>query len=365
MSGGFVGVDVFFVISGFLITSILSKDIADGTFSFLRFYSRRVLRIFPALFLMLVVVLIVVTYLLFPAEVRSTAESAAATATFVSNVYFWLTADYFAVAADLQVFLHTWSLGIEEQFYIGYPLFIFLLAKVNRQLIPWGVAALLGASFVLAFILVTKGFGQSSFYLLPTRMWELGLGGLVALGLYPKISNHIVRTGIGIAGLGLLLLAFFVVDAASGFPAPWALMPCGATAALIAYGPHTVAARVLQSPVFVWFGRLSYSLYLWHWPILSLYRIYNGIILTPIEGTFLVLFSVAAAFVSYNFVELPFSRRFRAAPPKIVVGTGLAFAACIACIAMLLANNAHWRHYSPRIERILAVSDYRATGAYQ
>jgi peptidoglycan/LPS O-acetylase OafA/YrhL len=225
LSGGFLGVDVFFVISGFLITTLITEDISSGSFSLLRFYSRRAIRILPALLLMLAMTVAAGAVFLFPAAVDRLGKSAAAAAAFVSNIYFWRNADYFAPSADLQVFLHTWSLGVEEQYYIFYPLFLIVLTRLNKGL-RWGVAGLTIFSFLISFVLVASGRDKSAFYLLPPRMWELSVGGLVAIGAFPRHFSQPVKDGLSLLGFCAILVAFLSTGVTSDFAPSLAIMPC-------------------------------------------------------------------------------------------------------------------------------------------
>ncbi len=365
LSGGFLGVDIFFVISGFLIMSIIAEDISAKSFSLLRFYSRRFVRILPALLVMIIIVMIAGILLLFPFGIAHLAHSAAAAATFVSNMYFWRTADYFAVSADLEVLLHTWSLGVEEQFYAFYPLFLIILARFNWKALRWGVAILVVASFLLSLGLDLNGYDKSSFYLLPPRMWELGLGGLIALNVFPAISNARLRDGLGLIGFALIIGAMLSVRPTSEFLAPWALLPCLGAALLIAYGKNAVSSHVLSFEPFLWVGRISYPLYLWHWPIIAFYRISYGIVLSPIETCLLVALSIAAAAASNSFLERPVLRRFRAVSPKTVLPIGLAASAGLLAAGLVVAKNATlWHHYPPAIERLIAYTDYTSSPDY-
>jgi peptidoglycan/LPS O-acetylase OafA/YrhL len=364
LSGGFIGVDVFFVISGFLITSIIASEMGGGRFSLREFYKRRVVRIFPALFVMLAVVLAAGCALLLPIELAGLAKSAAAGAVFGSNVHFYLTADYFAPAAESQPLLHTWSLGVEEQFYLFYPLLLLLI----RRVAPGSLKAVLTGIVALSFAacLIPRFQGETSFYLLPFRAWELGLGGLVALGAFPAVKSARAASVLALAGLAAVIAGLLVITESSPFPGPWAILPVGGTALLIAYGQAGPTARLLSLGPLRFVGAISYSLYLWHWPIIVFYRLLTGAALSPLETAGLIAASFVAGWLSYLLVEQPVLRRFRRAAPgkPFIVGAATLVAVCAAAVVVGL-NAKNWRDYPPDVERVLAYAEYRDRPIYQ
>ena len=277
-AGGFIGVDIFFVISGFLITGILVQDAERGDFSILRFYERRARRILPAL-VFLIGVLFVAGYWLFPPwQYEALAKSAAATALFVSNFWFLeSTGGYFGNAAEFEPLLHTWSLAVEEQFYIFFPLLIWALAGRSRATLGGVVLMSVVLSFV-ASIYATTRFPEENFYLLPTRAWELGLGALLAIGPVPAIRSRVLGEVLSWAAIVMMGLSIVILDGQSPFPGLNALAPCLATALLILVGHDqtTSVHRVLSTRPFVGIGLISYSLYLWHWPPLVIARTWNS-----------------------------------------------------------------------------------------
>jgi len=302
ISGGFIGVDVFFVISGFLITSIMLGDIQAGRFSVVGFWGRRIVRIFPALFVMLAAVMVAGCVFLFPGDLRSLAASAAAAAAFVSNLWFEFTAGYFGPAAETLPLLHTWSLGVEDQFYIVHPLLIAAVHRFapNRLKAVLTVTAL--ASFGLGLAL-SISMPVHAFYGLPGRVWELGLGALVAADAAPKIATKSGRDAAAIGGLALIALGYAAIRPTSLFPVPWAVLPALGAALIIAYGDGAVTTRLLAARPMRWIGAISYSLYLWHWPIITFWRLRHDITLTPADTAVVVGLSVAVAWVSYRLVE--------------------------------------------------------------
>ena len=271
--GGYVGVDVFFVISGFLISSIILKGLADGSFRFSVFYGRRIRRIFTALVIVLATSYVIGSALLLPDEHQQLGKHIGGGAAFVSNFVLWGESDYFDSAAELKPLLHLWSLGIEEQFYLVWPVVLVLAWRFGRR--PQAVTlGILCASFALNVWTVGTGDAVAAFYSPLTRVWELMLGSILAmLSLQHRVS---ARGGNwrSLAGAGLLLLAVALIDRNSPFPGWWALLPTLGTLLLISGGPSAHVNRlVLSAPPLVWVGLISFPLYLWHWPLLSFARI--------------------------------------------------------------------------------------------
>jgi peptidoglycan/LPS O-acetylase OafA/YrhL len=331
-SGGYVGVDVFFVISGFLITSILYGELVDGRMSIVRFYERRVRRIFPALFAMLTAMLPVAAFVLMPDDLRALGKYLAATALFSANILFWLETNYFAAAAELNPLLHTWSLAVEEQFYILFPL---LLAATYRFARSWlATILILGAAGSLTLSAWgVSHYPTAAFYLLPPRAWELLLGSLLAIGVVPTIPSRAVNEAVAWAGLGSVVAAIFLYTDQTAFPGFAALLPCLGAAALIHTGhARTIPARLLSTKPAVAIGLVSYSLYLWHWPLIVLtqYQLMRQV--EHWERAVMVAISLLLAYLSWRFIERPFRsvgfwsstrRLFPAAFAAILVGLGI------------------------------------------
>ncbi len=321
LPGGFVGVDIFFVISGYLISGILLRGLAQNTFSFANFYSRRVKRIFPALALVLVATYLAGWYLLLPDEFARVGKEIVAGAGFVANISYWRESGYFDQASELKPLLHLWSLGVEEQFYLIWPLLLFVAWKRKINLL-WMTLGILLASFVLNVVRV-HAHEAATFYLLPSRLWELALGGAYACWeagrtAGPRPLTPLWPSGrVGsegrvacqvLAGLGLLLLLFSVVYLKSSlvFPGWWALPPTLGSIMLIAAGPSAwVNRNVLASRPMVFIGLISYPLYLWHWPLLSLDYIVAPATATPAVRIVLLLIAGVLAWLTYEFVERP------------------------------------------------------------
>jgi peptidoglycan/LPS O-acetylase OafA/YrhL len=358
LSGGFAGVDIFFVISGFLITSIIVREQRSGDFSLASFYARRLVRILPALFAMLAVTLAAGCALLLPDELRKLAATAAAAAGSVSNIYFERTSGYFTPAAKTAPLLHTWSLGVEEQFYLFYPLFLIAV----RRHAPTGLRASLAILAAFSFassLYLALGAPEAAFYLLPSRAWELALGGLAALGAFPSEVSPRLREAL--AALGLVAIAAGVAVIRSGglMPAPWMLAPCLGTALLLVYGQGARTERLLAAAPMRALGAVSYSLYLWHWPIIVFERLRTEAPLTLVSGAAAVFAAAVLASLSYVLIEQPFLRRFRAGPPIRVIGSGAAGLAALLAIAGLVHARADlWRDLPPDVRRVAAYVDY-------
>jgi len=300
--GGFAGVDVFFVISGYLISGIIFEALKAGRFSFVDFYWRRVRRIFPALVLVLGACLGLGWMLLLPDEYLRLGKHAAAGAAFLSNIALWREAGYFAPAAELNPLLHLWSLGVEEQYYLVWPLALAVFAARPRTL-PWMIAGLAAASFALN-VWLTPRVPSAAFYLPMTRFWELMAGSALACQAHYGSPGRRMADAKAAAGLVLVAAGIALLSAQRPFPGWWALLPVAGTALLVAAGPTAwVNRRILSNPVAVYIGLISYPLYLWHWPLLAYARIAaDG---EPPASLRLALLaaSFALAWLTYELVE--------------------------------------------------------------
>jgi peptidoglycan/LPS O-acetylase OafA/YrhL len=325
--GGFTGVDVFFVISGFLITQVLATEIAAGKFSVVGFYDRRMRRILPALLTMLAAVLLAGRLLLSPGDYVSLANSTAAAAFGVSNFFFHAHTGYFDQVADLMPLLHTWSLAVEEQFYVVWPLLLLALAAVSSR-IP--VAATLGVIVVIGCagsIAYFQYFPKAAFYMALPRAWELALGALLAF--LPALSRAVGEIA---ALLGLVLIAIGFTISPGKFPGQFALYPCvGAALIIWPRAQTTISSRLLGSLAPI--GLISYSLYLWHWPVWVYFRIYiNNGQPSAAEAIALAIASIILATLSYRYVERPFRKPLWSAPRT--VAAGFACVVTIFCASM-------------------------------
>ncbi|QSL85915.1 acyltransferase family protein [Pseudomonas atacamensis] len=320
--GGFVGVDVFFVISGFLISSIIFGSLDRASFSFAEFYGRRIRRIFPALITVLLVTLLAGWFLLFVDEYSQLGKHAAAGAGFVSNLVLWGESGYFDNSAETKPLLHLWSLGIEEQFYIVWPilLWVFHKARLNFLWILVGVAC---ASFLLNIIGVEKD-QVATFYSPQTRFWELLAGSALAyLSMYrtsvnETVNGPLLRNLKALLGVSLVGAALFLANKDKAFPGWWAVLPVLGSAFLISAGPYAWINRVvLSNRVMVWVGLISFPLYLWHWPLLSFARIVQGGEPPLAMRVALVLASIVLAWATYALIERRV-RHMRSLAPALV-----------------------------------------------
>lgn len=343
-SGGYIGVDVFFVISGFLITRLIGPDIARGRFSFVRFYERRIRRIIPALFVVIGASFLAGWFVLLPSDFRSLSQSALATVGFVSNIWFWQeTENYFARAAEYSPLLHTWSLAVEEQFYIVFPPLLLVVFRFLRLHATVAMLIVICAvSFAYSVFLVAHQ-PQAAFFLSPGRVWELGTGALLALGAVPPIRARWLREALALAGLAVIVVAAIVFRHATPFPGYAALAPCLGAAALILTGmPHrdqrpTLVARLLSLRPVVGVGLISYSLYLWHWPILVFLRHVYADPSLPMTATLSAIAAASvAAVLSWTFVEQPFRARGRIRRP-VVFATWAGASIAVAAVAVLVS----------------------------
>jgi peptidoglycan/LPS O-acetylase OafA/YrhL len=352
-SGGFAGVDVFFVISGFLIGGIIERELQEGRFSFLRFYERRVRRIFPALFAMLFVAAVVAAVLLFPADFVRFGQSALAASLFWSNIHFFNTADYWDVAASAKPLLHTWSLAVEEQFYLVFPLLLFALARLKR-----GKTAALAALFVLSFagsVWAVKLSPAAAFYLAPMRFWEFLMGaGLVTLSSRPNVAKPWLTTAIAAAGLGMIVFAGLTLTRASAFPGLGAVLPClGAALLLWAGQQDNAVSRLLSLKPIVFLGLISYSLYLWHWPVRVFAQTWL-VTLSPWQSAGCAALTLLLAVLSWRFVEQPFRRKVPRRP-LFIAAAGAMAAVCGFALVVVQTGGFNQR-FNPRIQAIMAQS---------
>lgn len=322
--GGFVGVDVFFVISGYLITGVLMGDLRADRFSIARFYQRRIQRLLPALFVVLLAVWLVSALLYFPVELAPVGWQLLATATFTANFYFRSQTGYFTEAADTQPLLHTWSLAVEEQFYIFFPILLYFLYRYARKHIA---SALIGLS-VLSFVgcvFLTYVAESTAFYMLPTRAWELGIGAILSVLGARQIPGRWAG-GVRFAGVALIVIPMLTYTTESpAFPGWAAALPSVGAALLIGWGGDGIVGKVLALRPVVYIGRVSYSMYLWHWPLIVFYKHATDPTLSAWEMAGLSVASFVLASLSTELVERPFrTKKARAIRPRPVILVGTA-----------------------------------------
>lgn len=359
VTGGFAGVDVFFVISGFLVGSLILREIGAGAFTFADFYRRRIARIVPALLAVAVATLGAGWRFLPPPDYEQLALSVLAAVGSVSNIFFWQRTSYFDPALDGAPMLHTWSLGVEEQFYVVAPVLLLLATRLRAAALKAAVAGVSALSFVLC-VAATSRAPEAAFYLLPFRFWELGLGLLVALRLVPVPRRRVARAGAGLTGLALIAASTLVYTSATPFPGVAALAPCLGAAMVIHAGLDGEPAlpnRLLGWGPVRFVGLVSYSLYLWHWPFIVLQTsdaafFADGDKLRSKLGLFAIVFTVAV--LSWRFVERPAREAARGRPASVIVPWASAAALVAAVCGVVLAFSGFADRYPPEAARLAA-----------
>lgn len=339
-SGGYVGVDVFFVISGYLITSILIGELEQDNFSIIRFYERRARRILPALFFVMLCCIPFAWKWMLPSELKDFSQSVVSVVFFASNILFWREEGYFAPAAEMKPLLHTWSLAVEEQYYVLFPIFLLLAWRFGRRSVFWSICAIAALSLA-ASEWSWRNAPSANFYLAPTRAWELLAGSICAFllsGREPRASN-----ALSLAVLGLIVFAIFYFDDSTPFPSVYALAPVLGTALIILFGGSgSWAARLLSTRSFVGIGLISYSAYLWHQPLFAFARIRSVLEPSPELMMALAALSLVLAYFSWRYVETPFRK-----------GKASIFATAVRCSQSAAQSRQHslqvaWQDICPR-----------------
>jgi peptidoglycan/LPS O-acetylase OafA/YrhL len=363
LPGGFVGVDVFFVISGFLISGIILRALARKSFSILDFYSRRVKRIFPALITMMAGVALFGWLLLLPDEYELLGKHIATGGAFILNLsLFTDTREYFG-AIDSPL-VHLWSLGVEEQFYLIWPVLLLLTSRMGRG--QFLAIATLGLASFIANVVLASSHPLAAFYLPVCRLWELALGSALAyVELHGAAWKDFVPAWVQRAGspqiratlgLALVLASFGVLHSAMAFPGWWGLAPCGGAALIISAGRDSwVARHLLSHPVMVFVGLISYPLYLWHWPMLSFAHIADWRAFTPGVKMAAIAVSFVLAYLTYRYVERPIRSSQRTRP--LAAGLCTVMCACIAGGCLLLAGLVPARPVPENVTRVLQAAD--------
>lgn len=360
LPGGFVGVDVFFVISGYLITSVIVTERAFGRFTLVEFYRRRIQRLLPAYVIVAAATLITGYFLSIPSHYYDTAQGVAASAIYLSNFWFWRETGYFGGLAEIKPFIHTWSLSVEEQFYVVFPFALIVASRLRL-----GKRALIGLFVTL--LLLSLGLSEwllsrrpaDSFYLLPFRAWELMIGAGLALAGLASPSRPAARAAAVVIGLAAILANGHLLRAEHGFPGLSALAACLGTALVLwAGGRGDAPSRaLLENRAMVFLGRISYSLYLWHWPLFSYYRYYYFAAPPPVVACALIAASVSLAWASWKFVETPLRARDRWQGWRsfafALASSGLIIAACL----WIQLGEGLPERYAPRFQRLLSMSD--------
>ncbi len=305
LAGGFIGVDIFFVISGFLISSIIFSGLELGKFSFVDFYSRRICRIFPALLFVLLASSVFGWYVLFIHEHMQLGKHIIGSTTFTSNFVLLTESGYFDNSADSKPLLHLWSLAIEEQFYLLWPLLLALAKRFNWRF--WPTIVVVGIASLIVSIYLVDRHPNAAFYSPVSRFWELAIGSFLAyLHLYQQriLQRHQNIRSFG--GAALILLGLLTIDKTTNFPGWWAMLPTVGTFLLISAGPQAwLNQQILSKSILVWLGLISYPLYLWHWPLLAYAHVLVGHPLPTLLKISILLSSVGLAWITYQFIEKP------------------------------------------------------------
>jgi peptidoglycan/LPS O-acetylase OafA/YrhL len=370
LSGGFIGVDVFFVISGFLISSVILAELSASKFSLFRFYERRIRRIFPALIFMLVVTTVLAYKCLLPTELIDYAKSLVSAALSTSNIYFWQQSGYFDAPAAMKPLLHTWSLGVEEQFYICFPLFLMFVGRFFSRNLRLSVLVVALLSFVVSAIGAFRD-PVSTFYLAHTRAWELLLGTILSLKLVPEISGVLRRNIAAGTGIVLIFAAGMLFTTATPFPGVAALAPCLGAALVIAAGQSgaSFVGRVLSLKPLVFVGLISYSLYLWHWPVI----VFHGLGALPMNGVsdrvakmIVLVVSFALATASWKFIEVPFRSGRLKLTGASVFKFGFGGVGVVSTIGVvMLASHGMPSRYPPSAVKVASYMDQKWTDEYR
>jgi peptidoglycan/LPS O-acetylase OafA/YrhL len=351
--GGFIGVDIFFVISGFLITSIILNELNESQFTFLKFWSRRIKRILPVSVFVGVSTLILGYFILDPNTYVSLAESAFYHSFICSNFYFLdQFEDYFSLSAELHPLLHLWSLSVEEQFYLLFPIFLVFMYKKGRNYTK-GILIICIISFILS-VYLSVFHASVAFYSLPSRAWELAAGCIAASLIHnrgPFPSNLLIYNISFIS----LILSFFIIDGSCIFPGFLALIPVVSTVLLITLAPkNSLVKDLLTHRISVFIGKISYSLYLWHWPILVFK---NSIFITSSGGINLacLFLTVLLSLLTYYFIENPFRYSSRLRSPKLTYLLGFSLTSLLIILPLYIyKNNGLIERFSPRFQAILS-----------
>ncbi|WP_158094078.1 acyltransferase family protein [Erythrobacter tepidarius] len=353
-SGGFVGVDVFYVISGYLIGGIVLREHEAGRFSLAHFYARRVRRLVPALLVVLAASTLAAMLLLLPAELANYAETLLAALVFAANIHFYRAQFEYSESGEVPL-LHLWTLGVEWQFYLLLPLLMLALLRFGRAGLWFGLVgvAVLSAACSLAY-------PEASFYLLPARVWEFLAGVLTAITTVPLLRLRVLREILALSGLLLIAAAIVLLDTADPFPGWRALIPCAGAAAIVLAGKAgpSLTGRALSLPGMTWLGAISYSLYLWHWPVIVFLLL--GLPAPRLDWPLQLAataISVVLATLSARFVEAPARQRTVPFARLALISGGVA-AVLAASAAMLLASGGWPGRFSQRSNDLARALDY-------
>lgn len=340
ISGGYVGVDVFFAISGFLITSILLKEVRENRFSIIDFYERRIRRLLPLAIVVYIAVIVLFMFIFPPEQFRLTVSSVLSSLFFVSNIYFWQLGGYFGPSLETNPLLHTWSLSVEEQFYLFFPIFLYLLHKASeaRWLVTTSFITLICISLLLAIEFAPSPLSFAGFYLLPVRVYELLLGALAALLISNRkeLCRTEKATGLSEVGLIFIVTAMWLYDKTLAFPSYYALLPVlGSVLIFIDPAINSPVKKLLASRPLVYCGLISYSLYLWHWPVVVAVKWLELGVNTYIEPVLIIVVTLLLSILSFKYIETPFRNKKRYTR-KFIYCSGLSLMMFLAGISSVL-----------------------------
>jgi len=383
LPGGFVGVDIFFVISGFLITKLIVKELDEsGSFSFRDFYIRRTRRLLPAMLTTFILCYVPAFILFSPQHLAEFATSTIYAVLSISNFYFWDTAGYFDSASSFKPLLHTWSLAVEEQFYFAWPLTLVLLFKLNNRkiltafVVLMAIASLalnefffnnqtlIGSWFEVENYRSTLDINASAFYLIPFRVYEFAIGASLIFIRVERFGQK-VTLPLFCSGLAFIAYSLFYFDGKMNFPSYFALLPCIGAAMIILSGSHHAFARLLTNPLAVGLGLISYSLYLVHWPVIVFYKYTMFKEMTNVDYAWILGLSLVLASLSYRFIEQPFRKPkgvIKAVKPNKKFLLGSAFAALVVCsvsVNAYVSKGWTWRYPEDVLAQLtMSAGDY-------
>lgn len=356
-----MGVDVFFVISGYLITRNIISDIdSERGFSFKEFYIRRARRLFPALLVVVIATLIAAVFVFESIHLKRAAGAAIYSLGFTSNFYFWQEGGYFALSGQYKPLLHTWSLSVEEQYYLIYPVMLVLAVRFIRKLTFTGILFVAICSLLLSDYLYYDGKPYSAFFLLPTRIFEFAIGALVVFLPHNKKSNEWLNAALTASGLALILFSVFIYSDATPSPTLYALVPCLGAAAVIFAGPNPLRSLLLENRAMQWTGRISYSLYLVHWPLIVFFT-YQNIEPTAITENIAL---IAATFVLAIALHYAVEKPLRAQKSKTTATTEASADAAIDSTAAVDTVVATPKTFRSEKRKSVAISNSFFAGAY-
>ncbi|MBD5705073.1 acyltransferase family protein, partial [Citrobacter freundii] len=307
ISGGFVGVDIFFVISGYLITGILVSGMERGTYKYSTFIASRISRLYPTLLSILIICLLLGFLIFTPNDYKELGISSLYSALSISNFHFMLGAGYFDTSSEINPLLHTWSLSVEQQFYLIWPIIILAAMKSGRKL-AISLIVIAGVISLIASQMMTKINPTQNYFMMPYRIFEFAAGGVLFFIPNEKARNKLISTILFLSGAALIFYSAFYFDKSTPFPGLNAMIPVMGSCLCILFSKHTPAGYLLRNKLFVSIGIVSYSVYLIHWPVLVFYKYYVFRPINTFEKLSIVVISVLLAYVSYAFIENKFRR---------------------------------------------------------